>query len=94
MISKKIKENYPLQLDALGEYIEATYGEHYADEENSVQTMDFFESLGTLETTARDNAIKYLARYGKKDGKNKKDLFKAMHYIMMILELNHPQQKK
>ena len=29
--------------------------------------------------------MKYLARYGKKDGKNRKDLLKAMHYIILMM---------
>ena len=31
------------------------------------------------------NAIKYLARYGKKNGKNRKDLLKAIHYIVLLM---------
>ena len=36
-------------------------------------------------STARDNALKYLLRFGKKEGKNPKDLYKAMHYIILML---------
>lgn len=89
MISSLIKKN----IEAIGAkivtYILSTYGEHYADEENNVQMIDYWQSLGTLDSTARDNAIKYLSRYGKKDGKNPKDLLKAIHYIVMILVLDH-----
>ena len=31
------------------------------------------------------NAIKYLCRYGKKNGKNRKDLLKAIHYIILLM---------
>jgi hypothetical protein len=31
------------------------------------------------------NAIKYLCRYGKKDGYNRKDLLKAIHYIVLLM---------
>ena len=34
----------------------------------------------------QSNAIKYLCRYGKKNGKNKKDLYKAVHYIVLLLD--------
>jgi hypothetical protein len=44
-----------------------------------------WESLGSAETTCRDTAIKYLARYGKKDGRNRKDLLKAIHYIVLMM---------
>lgn len=65
-------------------YIDSTYGQHYVGNKD-IQTVDFWESLGSLDTTARDTAIKYLARYGKKNGKNRKDLLKAMHYIILMI---------
>jgi hypothetical protein len=34
------------------------------------------------------NAIKYIQRYGKKDGFNRKDLIKATHYCIMAIH-NH-----
>ena len=71
-------------LHELGDYINSTYGQHYVGN-HEVQTVDFWESLGSLDTTARDTAIKYLARYGKKDGRNRKDLLKAAHYIILML---------
>jgi len=65
-------------------YIDSTYGQHYVGN-GEVQTVDFWESLGSLDTTARDTAIKYLARFGKKGGNNRKDLLKAIHYIMLMM---------
>lgn len=65
-------------------YIDGTYGQHYVGN-GDIQTVDFWESLGSLETTARDTAIKYLARYGKKGGRNEKDLLKAIHYIILMM---------
>ncbi len=67
------------------EYIKKTYGEHYANPEaQGFQLFDMWDSQGTLLTTARDTAQKYLARFGKKDGFNKKDLLKALHYIVLM----------
>jgi hypothetical protein len=66
------------------DYVDSTYGQHYVGN-GDIQTVDFWESLGSLETTARDTAIKYLARYGKKGGRNEKDLLKAIHYIMLMM---------
>lgn len=67
------------------EYIKSTYGQHYANpEKQGIQVFDLWDSLGSLGTTSRDTAIKYLARYGKKAGYNKKDLFKAIHYTIML----------
>ena len=31
------------------------------------------------------NAIKYLCRYGKKLGKNRNDLLKAIHYVILLI---------
>jgi len=39
------------------------------------------------------NAIKYLCRYGKKDGKNRKDLLKAIHYIVLLLDSENNENK-
>ena len=33
--------------------------------------------------------MKYLWRYGKKDGNNKKDLMKALHYIVLAMHVDH-----
>ena len=87
MISRKLYDNLDLYLGDVKNYIKNTYGEHYS---NDIQVIDFIESLGTLSTTSRDKAIKYLARYGRKSGKNKKDLYKAMHYVLFMLALDHP----
>jgi hypothetical protein len=71
-------------LEMIQEYLDSTYGQHYVGD-GDVQTVDFWRSLGSLETTARDTAIKYLARYGKKNGKNRKDLLKAIHYVVLMM---------
>ena len=77
------KYNEAKYLRELADYVDGTYGEHYVAKE--IQVIDIWESLESLDTTARDTAIKYLCRYGKKQGKNKKDLLKAMHYIILMM---------
>lgn len=72
------------QIAEIEKYIAGTYGQHYAASEE-IQVVDIWETLGSLESTSRDTAIKYLMRYGKKDGKNKKDLLKAVHYIIYMM---------
>ena len=74
-------------------YVFGTYKEHYVGD-GEVQTIDFWKSLGSLETTSRDIAIKYLARYGKKNGKNKDDLFKAIHFIFFMLHVKRLEEEK
>lgn len=78
------KYNEDKAMAALKEYLDGTYGQHYVGD-GDVQTVDFWRSLGSLETTARDTAIKYLARYGKKAGKNRKDLLKTLHYVILMM---------
>jgi len=70
-------------------YLESTYAGHYVGElagreQNNIQTIDVWQTLGSVDTTCRDTAIKYLMRYGKKDGYNRKDLLKAIHYIVLL----------
>ena len=64
-------------------YVDSTYGQHYVND--GIQVVDVWHARGTLETTSADTAIKYIMRYGKKDGKNRKDLLKAVHYIMLMM---------
>jgi|TARA_R100000988_G_C3966584_1_gene149135 hypothetical protein len=64
-------------------YIKGTYDQHYVGKKQ-VQTIDVWETLGSIDTTCRDTAIKYLMRYGKKGGHNRKDLLKAVHYIVLL----------
>ena len=34
------------------------------------------------------NILKYGSRYGDKDGKNKKDIMKILHYAMLLLHFD------
>ncbi len=43
---------------------------------------------------AEGNAIKYLCRFGKKDGRNRKDLLKAIHYIVLLMNSEDTSAKK
>jgi hypothetical protein len=70
-------------LKEVEKYIGGTYNQHYVGKKE-VQTIDVWETLGSIDTTCRDTAIKYLMRYGKKGGHNRKDLLKAVHYIVLL----------
>jgi len=78
------KYNEDVNIAKFVDYINSTYGQHYVGD-GDIQTVDFWQSLGSLESTARDTAIKYLARYGKKEGRNPKDLLKALHYVILMM---------
>lgn len=84
--NEKMKFEEDVSLKEVELHIRNTYDNryHYMNE-NDLQPVDVWESLGNLETSARDNAIKYLMRFGKKEGKNPKDLYKAIHNIMFML---------
>lgn len=82
--TSKYKYNEDKAMEAIQAYVNSTYGQHYVGD-GDVQTVDFWRSLGSLETTSRDTAIKYLARYGKKGGKNRKDLLKTVHYVILMM---------
>lgn len=77
--------NEGANLEELRKYVGATYGQHYGNDKDEVQLFDYWHSLGILGTVARATAMKYLARFGKKAGRNRKDLLKAMHYILLAL---------
>ena len=81
-----MKYNEDKILKEIGEYIANTYGEHYSTTKEGMQVQDMLRHLDIDKDFCQANAIKYLCRYGKKDGKNRKDLLKAIHYIVLLLD--------
>lgn len=67
----------------LKEYIDATYGEHYSL--NKFQATEFIIDAGHGDGFCIGNVMKYAQRYGKKDGYNRKDLLKVLHYAIIQL---------
>jgi len=65
-------------------YLSSTYHSHYTSETSKTQTLDLIESIGDAEAFTRSNAIKYLSRFGKKNGKSKQDILKAIHYCVLL----------
>ena len=72
-------------LEEVKEYICDTYDQHYSTTEDGFQVMDMIKQLGIDKDFCQANAIKYLCRYGKKNGHNRKDLLKAIHYIVLLM---------
>ncbi len=66
------------------EYLGTTYNSHYTSKDSKTQTLDLIESIGDAEAFCRSNAIKYLSRFGKKNGKSKSDILKAIHYCILL----------
>lgn len=83
MMATTMRFNEDKFIKEVEKYIEGTYDQHYVGKKE-VQTIDVWETLGSIDTTCRDTAIKYLMRYGKKGGHNRKDLLKAVHYIVLL----------
>ena len=71
-------------LKEIRDYLSGTYNAHYASAGSKTQTLDLIEGIGDAEPFCRSNAIKYLSRFGKKDGKSKRDILKAIHYCILL----------
>jgi len=78
-------------INELKKYIDDTYGEHYS--QNKFQATEFIMDSGHGEGFCIGNIMKYSQRYGKKDGYNRKDLLKVLHYGIMALH-NHDLTKE
>ena len=89
MIEYKYSEERILK--EIKEYIDATYGEHYS--QNKFQATEFIMDSGHGEGFCIGNIMKYAQRYGKKDGHNRKDLLKVLHYAIMSIH-NHDLMRK
>jgi hypothetical protein len=85
----KYKYNEEKLLAELKQYIDATYDEHYAH--NKYQATEFIIDAGHGEGFCIGNVLKYAQRYGKKDGKNRKDIMKVLHYALIWLHVHDEQ---
>ena len=84
------KYNEGNTLAELNEYIDSTYDEHYS--KNKFQATEFIIDGGHGEGFCMGNIMKYAQRYGKKDGKNRKDLLKVIHYAIIALYINEIEE--
>tara|TARA_B100001057_G_scaffold78704_2_gene73864 strand:- start:2260 stop:2517 length:258 start_codon:yes stop_codon:yes gene_type:complete len=80
-----MKYNEDKIVKEIGDYIKSTYNEHYSTTKDGFQVQDLLRQLDINKDFCHANAIKYLCRYGKKSGKNRKDLLKAVHYIVLLM---------
>jgi len=79
-------------LKDIEEYVSRTYQGHYtgkSHEFRNVQTIDLMASKELASGFCQANILKYGSRYGNKDGKNKKDLMKVIHYAMLLLHFDN-----
>lgn len=78
-------------LEQIQRYVDGTYGEHYST--SNYQATEFIIDGGHGEGFCLGNIMKYAQRYGKKDGYNRKDLMKIVHYAIIAM-YNHDLQHK
>ena len=86
------KYNERTALVELQKYIDATYDEHYS--KNKFQATEFIIDGGHGEGFCIGNIMKYAQRYGKKGGKNKRDLLKVIHYGIIALYINQMEESE
>ena len=86
------KYNEPQLLEQLRNYIDKTYGEHYS--RDKFQATEFIIDGGHGEGFCIGNILKYAQRYGKKDGRNRKDLLKVLHYAMIMLYVHDLNEER
>jgi len=76
-------------LEEIQKYILETYNQHYA--QGKYQATDTIIDAGYGEGFCLGNIIKYAKRYGKKEGRNRKDLLKIVHYSILMLYVHDNQ---
>ena len=79
-------------LKDIQEYVSRTYQGHYTGakhEFRKVQTIDLMAARDIATDFCQANILKYGSRYGSKNGKNKTDLLKVIHYAMLLLHFDN-----
>lgn len=79
-------------LDDLKAYIDSTYDAHYS--KSKFQATEFIFDSGHGMGFCIGNVLKYAQRYGRKDGYNRKDLQKVLHYAIMALHVHDIEEKE
>ena len=80
----KFEEN--LNIRGLQQYIDDTYSDHYSH--SKYQATDMIIDAGHGEGFCIGNIMKYAQRYGKKNGYNRADLMKVLHYTIIMLNVH------
>lgn len=85
-------------LKDIEEYVIGTYGSHYCGQKErykDIQTIDLMAAKELAPNFCQSNILKYGSRYGSKNGRNKLDLLKVIHYAMLLLHFDdHYSRKK
>ena len=90
-LKKQPKKDYKFSEDIIindvKKYIDDTYSSHYA--KTTKQATEIIIDQGHGTGFCMGNILKYAQRYGKKEGHNKKDLLKVIHYAVIQLSQDH-----
>ena len=84
----KFKEN--IIVNDVMDYINKTYDSHYS-KTKYYQATEIIIDQGHGTGFCMGNILKYAQRYGKKEGRNKNDLMKVIHYAIIQLSQDHYQ---
>lgn len=85
-IQYKFSEN--VIVNDIMNYVNTTYKSHYAQTKN-YQATEIIIDQGHGTGFCMGNILKYAQRYGKKEGRNKDDLMKVIHYAIIQLSQDH-----
>ena len=91
------KYNEEQILKDVSEYVTSTYGSHYCgqnQEYRNIQTIDLMAAKDLAQDFCQANILKYGSRYGAKNGRNKRDLMKVIHYAMLLLHFDGHYTRK
>lgn len=93
-MNKQIEYKYNEEklLQELKEYVDSTYSQHYA--QGKIQTTEFIIDNGHGIGHTVGNIIKYAQRYGKKAGRNRKDIQKILHYALIMLYVHDKENEE
>ena len=79
-------------LEKVKAYIDFTYSQHYGS--GKIQSTEVTFDAGHGESFCIGNILKYAQRFGKKEGKNEADLYKIIHYAIMLLGQMDKEEKE
>jgi len=84
-------------LKDIQDYVTGTYSSHYCGHNEAyknTQTIDLMAAKDLAAHFCQANILKYGSRYGDKDGRNKRDLLKVIHYAMLLLHFDGHYSRK
>jgi len=91
------KYNEDKILKDVQDYVTGTYNSHYCghnQDYKDTQTIDLMAAKDLAAHFCQANILKYGSRYGDKDGRNKRDLMKVIHYAMLLLHFDGHYSRK